>query len=76
MRVYAYLQRGVEYLSSLRSVAGRSPGASSLRKGETMKKMNNKANGGVKNVQNGQNGQNGQNSKSKNCGKQSPENCD
>lgn len=38
-----------------------------------MKKMNNKANGGVKNVQNGQNGQN---SKSKNCGKQSPENCD
>ena len=35
-----------------------------------MKKMNNKANGGVKNVQNGQN------SKSKNCGKQSPENCD
>ena len=44
-----------------------------------MKKMNNKANGGVKsvkNVQNGQNGQNGQNSKSKNCGKQSPENCD
>ena len=44
-----------------------------------MKKMNNKANGGVKNVRNGQygqNGQNGQNSKSKNCGKQSPENCD
>lgn len=41
-----------------------------------MKKMNNKANGGVKNVQNGQHGQNGQNSKSKNCGKQSPENCD
>lgn len=44
-----------------------------------MKKMNNKANGGVKNAQNGQygqNGQNGQNSKSKNCGKQSPENCD
>lgn len=44
-----------------------------------MKKMNNKANGGVKNVQNGQygqNGQNGQNSKSKNCGKQSPENRD
>lgn len=41
-----------------------------------MKKMNNKANGGVKNVKNGQNGQNGQNSKSKNCGKQSPENCD
>lgn len=41
-----------------------------------MKKMNNKANGGVKNMQNGQNGQNGQNSKSKNCGKQSPENCD
>ena len=41
-----------------------------------MKKMNNKANGGVKNVQNGQNGQNGQNSKSKNCGKQSLENCD
>ena len=41
-----------------------------------MKKMNNKANGGVKNVQNGQNGQNGQNSKSKNCGKQTPENCD
>ena len=41
-----------------------------------MKKMNNKANGGVKNVQNGQYGQNGQNSKSKNCGKQSPENCD
>lgn len=38
-----------------------------------MKKMNNKANGGVKNVKNGQNGQN---SKSKNCGKQSPENCD
>lgn len=38
-----------------------------------MKKMNNKANGGVKN---GQNGQNGQNSKSKNCGKQSPENRD
>ena len=38
-----------------------------------MKKMNNKANGGLKNVQNGQNGQN---SKSKNCGKQSPENCD
>lgn len=38
-----------------------------------MKKMNNKANGGVKNVQNGQNGQN---SKSKNCGKQSPENRD
>ena len=38
-----------------------------------MKKMNNKANGCVKNVQNGQNGQN---SKSKNCGKQSPENCD
>lgn len=41
-----------------------------------MKKMNNKANGGVKNAQNGQYGQNGQNSKSKNCGKQSPENCD
>ncbi len=41
-----------------------------------MKKMNNKANGGVKNVKNVQNGQNGQNSKSKNCGKQSPENCD
>lgn len=44
-----------------------------------MKKMNNKANGGVKNVKNGQygqNGQNGQNSKSKNCGKQSPENRD
>lgn len=41
-----------------------------------MKKMNNKANGGVKNVQNGQYGQNGQNSKSKNCGKQSPENRD
>ena len=38
-----------------------------------MKKMNNKANGGVKNVKNVQNGQN---SKSKNCGKQSPENCD
>ena len=41
-----------------------------------MKKMNNKANGGVKNVQNGRYGQNGQNSKSKNCGKQSPENRD
>lgn len=38
-----------------------------------MKKMNNKANGGVKNVKNVQNGQN---SKSKNCGKQSPENRD